>query len=106
MKTAANRPAIIQILLHDGTYEALQQRVGQFIQEIRAEVDDARDGDGDNAGAGGEDAPVEVTEPHPHQPQRQEASCNCETGVATWPMDGHCLVTNAQYPYMASEPAS
>ena len=41
--------------------EALQQQVGQFIQGIRAEVEEARDGD--NAAAGGE-----VTEPHPHQP--------------------------------------
>ena len=39
--------------------EALQQQVGQFIQGIRAEMDEARDGD--NAAAGGGDVPDEVT---------------------------------------------
>ena len=51
--------------------KALQRQVGQFIQEIRAKVEEARDGG--NAGDRG-DAPVKVIEdPHPHQPWWQQA---------------------------------
>ena len=74
--------------------KVLQQQVGQFIQGIRAEVEEARDGD--NACAFG-DAPAQVNEPHPHQPQQQQAGCNCEIGVANCPMYGNCLVTSVVY---------
>ena len=71
--------------------EVLQQQVRQFIQGIRAEVEEARDGD--NACAFG-DAPAQVNEP---QPQQQQAGCNCETGFANWGEllgDQRCLCCN------------
>lgn len=74
--------------------EQLQQRVGQFVQGIRAEVDANHAA----AAAAADNVAVDDDGQHHHVPQQQQqAGCNCETGVETCPMNGNCLVTNVVY---------